>query len=327
MENQVDNKFTWVIKNFSNLQSHVFSSDQFVIGGCNWRILAYPKGFNKNGFFSLFLEVADYKSLPSGWRRQARYLLTIVNQNSDTNSKRNESNKCFDNKTPGWGMSAMLPLNKLHEKDGGFLVNNELKIVAEVEVFEVIGKLDVFEETEVVNQPLKKIKLDVDCVDPSIVLHKEHSLVMESIDVNGFQVLPSQVDFVRRIFAKHPNIALEVRPKNQHLRKACMNFMLSLIETLCQSLQDLSNEDLVEADFALTYLKDAGFKLDWLEKKLVQVKQMKKEEQISETRLQEVEKELEEFKQKCFDMEALLENEKAKLFAARGASLTLDDVV
>ncbi|VVB06139.1 unnamed protein product [Arabis nemorensis] len=326
MENQADNKFTWVIENFSTLQSQVVSSDEFVIGGCKWRLLAYPKGFNKSGYFSLFLEVADYKSLPSGWRRHARYLLTIVNQNSGKCSKRNEANKCFDHKIPGWGLSAMLPLTKLHDEDSGFLVNDEVKIVAEVEVLEVIGKLDVLEESEEANQSLKRIKLDYDSAD-SINLHKEISPVMESIDVNGFQVLPSQVDFVRRIFEKHPDIALEVRPKNQYLRKACMNFLLSLIETLCQSLQELSNEDLVEADIALTYLKDAGFKLDWLEIKLDQVKEKKKEEEINEARMQELEKELMDIKKTCLDMEALLEKEKANMFAARRASLTLEDVV
>ena len=68
-----------------------------------------------------------------------------------------------------------------------------------------------------------------------------------------------------------------------------MDFLLSLIDTLCQSLEDLSNEDLVEADIALTYLKDAGFKVDWLEKKLDIVKDKKEKEQSSLARLQEME--------------------------------------
>ncbi|VVB06141.1 unnamed protein product [Arabis nemorensis] len=67
-------------------------------------------------------------------------------------------------------------------------------------------------------------------------------------------------------------MGLEFRAKNQHLRTACMNVLLSLIETLCQSPQELSEEDLVEADNALAYMKDAGFKVDWLKKKLEEVK-------------------------------------------------------
>lgn len=60
----------------------------------------------------------------------------------------------------------MLPLTELVDINGGFLVNGQVKIVAEVVVLEVIGKSHVLEET---------------------------SLVNECINVNGFLVLPSQV--------------------------------------------------------------------------------------------------------------------------------------
>lgn len=72
----------------------------------------------------------------------------------------------FEQKSNNWGFSEMIPLIELLGIDGGFLVNGEVKIVAEVGVLEVIGKADVLEET---------------------------LLVHESINVNGFQVLPSQV--------------------------------------------------------------------------------------------------------------------------------------
>ena len=105
-----------------------------------------------------------------------------------------------------------------------------------------------------------------------------------------------------------------------------MDFLLSLIDTLCQSLEDLSNEDLVEADIALTYLKDAGFKVDWLEKKLDIVKDKKEKEQSSLARLQEMEDSLLKLKQKCSDLEALVEKEEAELSAIRTPS-SFDDVI
>ena len=77
---------------------------------------------------------------------------------------------------------------------------------------------------------------------------------------------------MRGIFERHSDLAEKFRAKNQHLRTACMNFLLSLSEMLHESLQELSNEDLVEADVALTYLKNAGFKVGWLEKSLDQLK-------------------------------------------------------
>ncbi|KAL0662984.1 hypothetical protein Bca4012_099821 [Brassica carinata] len=41
-----------------------------------------------------------------------------------------------------YGFSAMLPLFKLEENDGGFLVNGQVMIVAALDVFEVIGTFD-----------------------------------------------------------------------------------------------------------------------------------------------------------------------------------------
>lgn len=105
-----------------------------------------------------------------------------------------------------------------------------------------------------------------------------------------------------------------------------MGFLLSLIETLCQSLEELSNEDLVEADVALTYLKDAGFKVDWLEKKLDIVKDKKEKEQSSLARLQEMEDSLLKLKQQCSDMDALVEKEEEELSDTR-TPMSFDDVV
>lgn len=136
----------------------------------------------------------------------------------------------------------------------------------------------------------------------------------------------SQVESVKRIFERHPDIAEEFYAKNQHLRNACMTFLLSLVETLCQSLEKLSNEDLVEADIALTYLKDAGFKVDWLEKKLDQLKDKKEKEKSCLARLQEIEEHLQKLKQKCSQLDALADDEKTDLSATRTA-LSFDDIV
>ncbi|XP_019099737.1 PREDICTED: MATH domain and coiled-coil domain-containing protein At3g58370-like [Camelina sativa] len=162
-----DNKFTWVIKNFSSLPYDKVYSSPFVIGCCKWHLLAYPKGNKFNNSLSLYLVVDDSRSLPSGWKRYAQFSLTIVNQQTEKLSQRGGTEKqhWFNQRNLGSGFTSMIPLPNLHAKHGGFLVNGEVKIVVEIDVLEVIGKLDVSEET---------------------------SPVMESIDVNGFQVLPSQ---------------------------------------------------------------------------------------------------------------------------------------
>ncbi|KFK40265.1 hypothetical protein AALP_AA3G352100 [Arabis alpina] len=329
----VDNKFTWVIQNFDSLQSNKITSDQFVVGGCKWELIVYPKGGNKVGYLPLYLKVTEYESLPCSWRREAKVIFTLVNQLSEELSEKEEVQvRWFNDKSYSWGFVDMLLLTKLHERDSGFLVNGQLKITAEVDVLEVIGR--VVESEGETSQPLKKRKQDNDFVLPS--------------EVNGFLLLPSQMDSLERIFEKHPNMALQLRGKKQTVKIACMNVLLSLIDTLCQSMQDLSIDDLSQAENALTYLKNSGLKVDWLEGKLEEVKEKKMEEEIGKTRIQELEEklkcfkqkysdteallekkkeELKDLKQKCSDTEALLKKEKAEVLATRTPPLALDDVV
>ncbi|XP_019091514.1 PREDICTED: MATH domain and coiled-coil domain-containing protein At1g31400-like [Camelina sativa] len=255
MEKQYEKKITWTIKNFSSLQSEKIYSDH----GFTWRLLAYPKGnwHSINKCLSLFLDVADSESLPCGWQRHTRYRLTVVNQISEKLSQHRVSQKWFDEKSTSIGYPSMLPLTKLAN---GFLMNGEVKIVAEVGVLEVHGKSDVLEET---------------------------SLVNESINVNGFQVLPSQVETVNTLFKKHPDIASKFRLENPHLRTTYLNVLITLTEILYQSPQKLSNLDLANAFCTLSCMKKAGFKLDWLENKL---------KEVGKTLLQQHEKELKELK-------------------------------
>ncbi|XP_020879795.1 MATH domain and coiled-coil domain-containing protein At3g44790 isoform X2 [Arabidopsis lyrata subsp. lyrata] len=327
-------KFTWVINNFSSLQSKSFLSDKFVIGGCKWYLVAYPNGKHKNNYLSLYLVVATFKTLPCGWSRHIKCCLTVENQLSDNLSQQREETQCWLHRKRFYqGYPEMISLRKLNAKEGGFVVNNEVKIIVEVDVLQVIGKLDVSEGSQEVTQPLKMMRLNDDGAASS------H---LQTMDVNGFQVLPSQVESVKRIFERHPDMALEFRAKNKHMRTLSINLLLNIIETLCQSLQDFSIDDLCQAEKALRYLKDSDFKVDWLEHKLEEVKEKKMEEQIGKTRMQELEEDLKVFKQncsdieaqlekekqKCSDIEALLEKEKTKvLAAAKAPPLTLDDVV
>lgn len=124
---------------------------------------------------------------------------------------------------------------------------------------------------------------------------------------------------MRRIFERHPDIVVDFRAKNQQLRTTWMNFLLSLIETLCKSIQELSNDDLVDADIALTHLKAVNFKVDWLEKKLDQVKEKKKKELSVVAQLQETEENILKLKQKFSELDAEL--------SATRTALSFDDVV
>ncbi|KAG2324809.1 hypothetical protein Bca4012_039311 [Brassica carinata] len=130
----------------------------------------------------------------------------------------------------------MLSLDVIYAKDSGFLVNGKLKTVVEIDILEIIGK----------------------------------------VDINGFLLLSSQVEIVSRMFEKHPETASEVYSDNPSLKTGYMNLLLGLIEMLCQSPNKLRMDDLDDVNDALVSLTDAGFKLDWLEEKLDQVSIMKK---------------------------------------------------
>ncbi|KAF8061049.1 hypothetical protein N665_1213s0005 [Sinapis alba] len=298
MGNQSGKKITWTIKNFSSLQCEKLCSDPFVVARCKWRLCAYPKR-KKADYLYLFLEVTDLDSLPCGWRRNVRYSLNIVNQNSLKRSRQNDEQKWFDDKTPRRGRVSMFPLNEIHAKENGYLVNDELRIVAEIEVIEVLGKFDVTDET---------------------------STITETMDANGFHLLPSQMEVVSRLLERHPEIASDFSTKNQNLRTGYMSLLLSLIETLRQSPHELSMTDLAEADAALGSMTNAGFKLDWLEKKLDEMAEKKEKEEAGEARVQEIEEELKDLKHKCSDLEAQLEKEKRELSAAK-APISFDDVM
>ncbi|EOA32786.1 hypothetical protein CARUB_v10016095mg [Capsella rubella] len=294
METNVETTITWVIRNFSSLKS-VFYSDNFVVGGCKWRLQAYSNGNLTANHLSLVLNVSDNETLPIGWRRHAKFSLTIVNQYSETLSLLQETQHWYEAKSPLPGFLKMI-LSKLNANNG-FVVNGELRVVAKLQVLEVVGKLDVSDE---------------------------YLPLAVTIDVNGFQILPLQGDSVKRLFERHQDIASNFRPKNPYLKTAYMNFLLSLTQTVCQSTLKLSNDDLSDADAVLAYLREAGFKLDWLEKKLDEVKEKKKKEEACLARLKEIDEELLPYKKKCLDLNAKMDKVKEELSAAR-TPLSLDD--
>ncbi|CAN7085380.1 unnamed protein product [Brassica oleracea var. botrytis] len=233
MAKQVGHKFSWVIKDFSSLREQCYSPP-VQIGDCKWRLVVYPKGLFNNDHLSLFLEVADVKSLPFGWRRLMKFRLTIAKQVSEGPSVLKKSHRWFDQKKPLWGFPTMIPLAKIHDKNEGFLVNDQLMIVSEVDVLEVVGTSEKSEETN----PLSQV-YQVESV----------SSVQDSV--------------------------VEFRARNQHLKTACTNVLLSLTQTLCQTPQELSVGDLVQAEKALAYMKDTGLEVEWLVKKLNEVKEKK----------------------------------------------------
>lgn len=106
-----------------------------------------------------------------------------------------------------------------------------------------------------------------------------------------------------------------------------MNVLLSLTQTLCQSPWEISKDDLAEEYAALSYLTAEGFQLDWLGKKLDEVKVKKKKEKACLAQLREIEKELQPLKRKYSEMEAQMDKVKAELSAAKSPVSLYDEDV
>ncbi|CAF2172990.1 unnamed protein product [Brassica napus] len=496
MGEQVEKRFTWVLKNFSDLQDEPSYSRPFVFAGCNWHIIAYPKGYDKCRHLSLYLGIVNPESLPSGWRRELKFRLTLVNKVWRSDTKVLEGQRWFDASSSVWGFKEFIPLSTVRYRDNKFLVGDKIVIVAELHLFplvvetvKIIQPLSCKEGSQVaagksqnaassqekvvdfdVSQDVDASKEGVDDDDgaseegsdddgaseegsddddaseegsnddgseegqnddddaSSLVSEdgsrekgplnqsnslKEGSLTVENCglvcnsvasetevsnvdyhdviendqgddnasslasgvserdagslnkfddasqreddgdmkcnkvasvteasndfpeevqpveetkDVNGFQVLSSQVESVSHIFRRHPDIALGFRPKNQAIRKAYMNELLNLIEMMCQSPHKLSEDDLSNADDTLADLIDVGFKLDWLKIKLNEVSEKKKKEKGSDARLRTMEEQLLKLKLMFLDLETQLQKEKEEALAAR-APFSFNDVV
>ncbi|KAL1201591.1 MATH domain and coiled-coil domain-containing protein [Cardamine amara subsp. amara] len=447
MGRQMGKQFTWVLENFSSLEDEFCYSRPFTVAGCDWRLVAYPKGDGSDGYLSVFLDLAR-GSLPPGWRKDVNFRITLVNDWGKSN-KILEGQGCFDAEDSNWGFKEFLPLFKLHR---GFLVNDRLIFFAELNIFpaivlpkepvKIIEPLSSKEANQASDASISKSQVDSSCQvvqntenasnedldvddvsgegsdedytseeasddddddeseeDPdddgdassSVSAETEVSNgetddalkedvkeeatshvsndsarngssldqvksletvenggrgldtvssvtgtsgnvlmeiqpVKETMDVNGFEVFSSQVESVSYIFKRHPDIAMGFRPKNQQIRRAYMDALLSLIDMLCQSPEELTENDLSNADETLVDLTDAGFKLDWLKTKLNEISEKKKMEQVSGARLQTMEEQLQKLKQMFLDVESLLQKEKVEALAAR-VPLSFNDVV
>ncbi|GKV22505.1 hypothetical protein SLEP1_g32370 [Rubroshorea leprosula] len=128
-------KFTWKIKNFSKLDSRMLYSNVFSLEDYKWRILVYPKGNNKVDHLSIYLDVADSATLPSGWSRNAEFSLTVVNQIDNNSSVRQATEHKFCADEADWGFTSFIPLKELHDLGRGYLVEDTCIIKANVTVF------------------------------------------------------------------------------------------------------------------------------------------------------------------------------------------------
>ncbi|CAA7057804.1 unnamed protein product [Microthlaspi erraticum] len=256
MENEKQTSFTLEIDNFSEKEA-LIQSPNFLSGGCEWFVNVYPKGKGIDDHLSLFVHVANHESLRLGWRRRAILSFVLLNQSGKELYRKDDwPCKLFCAELRAWGFPKFVPRKQLQGK--GFLEKNKLIVKVEIKVVEVVDEGDATGNG--------------------------------TLDYNGFQVLHSQVLSVSWIFVKYPDVAVNVKQKNQQLKTTYMNILLDLKKTLDKHSHCISETELSNAGSDLIDLTEAGFKLDWLKTKLDEVSLERKKSNGG--RVQELEKDI-----------------------------------
>ncbi|AEC10124.2 unnamed protein product [Arabidopsis thaliana] len=280
MENHEQTSFTFEIDNF--LEKGDAISPIFISGGCEWFIRVWQI----EDHLAVTLSVPNLESLRYGWERRTKYSFIVLNQSGRELERTFEVEGLFCTELLEWCHPKVMPTNKLQEV---CLENNKLIIEVQVKVLEVVHEGGVTTEKEMFN-------------------------------IEGFDVLYTQVSRVSWLFVEHPNIAVDVRIKNQLVRTAYINVLLGLIETLDRSPRSLSETDLRDAHIELSELTEAGFKVDWLKKKLEEVSLARKNDISDGSQVEELEEHVKNLKLE-------LDNEKIKSSTASERVLLLEKEV
>ncbi|CAH2047707.1 unnamed protein product [Thlaspi arvense] len=178
MEDQKLINFKFEIDNLLEKESEI-SSPIFLRGGCEWFAKVCPKGHDVEDHLSLYICVANTKSLRLGWKRRASCSLVLLNQSGKELYRTVEFCQLFCAQFPAWGFTVSLKM--LKEK--GYVEKRKLNLKVEVKVVEV--------------------------VDESEVTRNETN---ETLMSKVFKVVS-----VTMLFARHPDIAANFKPKNQLL--------------------------------------------------------------------------------------------------------------
>ncbi|VVB03120.1 unnamed protein product [Arabis nemorensis] len=118
--------------------------------------------------------------------------------------------------------------------------------------------------------PVAQARYSFNAMTPSSV-DGDVSEKKETVEINGFQVLVSQATLVSKLFAEHPDIAKDFKPKNEMVKTAYMNVLLNLLETINKPSKNYSETEVSNAQSKLCELIEVGFKLDWLKTKVDEV--------------------------------------------------------
>jgi len=125
-------KLRWRVRNLSHIKQKLYSPEFEACGG-RWRILLFPNGNNVNSV-SIYLDVADAKTMENGWTRYARFQLSMLNQFDIAKTHGQDAEKRFNAQETDWGFREFVPLSKFRNPSLGFIVDDSCVIEAVIHV-------------------------------------------------------------------------------------------------------------------------------------------------------------------------------------------------
>ncbi|KAI3889137.1 hypothetical protein MKX03_004300 [Papaver bracteatum] len=121
-------RFRWTIENVSKLNEESRLSPVFTIGPHKWRLLAFRRGCNVNGYLSVYVVAVDCKI-----SRCAKFVVAIVGR-TNRNTFKHDSDQwtIFTEDEDDWGFDEFIQLKKLNDPSNGYIVNGACTIELEL---------------------------------------------------------------------------------------------------------------------------------------------------------------------------------------------------
>ncbi|XP_010512013.1 PREDICTED: probable inactive serine/threonine-protein kinase fnkC isoform X1 [Camelina sativa] len=129
-------KFSWTVKNFSELREEIYTSNSFPMGGRKWVLKVYPKGRSRadGKYLSVFLYLADSEILKPDEKIFMQGIVRLRNP-FGSNHLAHQISCWHEEKKNGWGWDNFVRLAELKQtyldKEDTLKFETEFKVVSE----------------------------------------------------------------------------------------------------------------------------------------------------------------------------------------------------
>lgn len=131
---QGEGKFCWSLRSFSRLAADErIYSPPFVFSGIAFMLLFFPRGNQQREYASLYVSVADKTKLPTGWRRDIHFSLSVIDQRESLCSVTKSTHGELTTQVLDWGFTELLPLATLHSTNHGYILDDALQFTIQFE--------------------------------------------------------------------------------------------------------------------------------------------------------------------------------------------------